>query len=75
MEIPTMIVDVEGIASRLGSSVDQVTFPCDAAKRAQISVRTTHRLINENGVKFCSYSLFLILVRNPQIIRANHAKD
>jgi hypothetical protein len=46
-----MTVDVDGIAALLGSSVEQVTFAFHAAKRAQMSVRTTQYVINENGVK------------------------
>ena len=47
-----MPVDVEGIAPRLRPSVEEVTFPFDATKRAQVTVRTTHDVIDENGVEF-----------------------
>ena len=46
----TMAVDVEGIAPRLRSSVEQVAFPFDATKRAQMTMRTTHYVVYENGV-------------------------
>ena len=35
-----MTVDAEGIALCLGSSVEVVTFPFDAAKRSKMTVRT-----------------------------------
>ena len=65
----TMAVDVEGIASRLGPSVEVVTFPFDATKRAQMTVRTTHDVVDENGDEFSCCPLVLILVRNPQFVR------
>jgi hypothetical protein len=34
----SMTDDVEGIATRLGPPVEQVTFPFDATKRAQMTV-------------------------------------
>ena len=66
-----MAVDVEGIAARLGPSVEEVTFPFDATKRAQMTVRTAHDsdVIDENGVEFSCCPLILILVRNPQFVR------
>ena len=63
-----MPVDVEGIAPRLRPSVEEVTFPFDATKRAQVTVRTTHDVIDENGVEFSGCPLVLILVRNPQFV-------
>ena len=47
-----MAVDVEGIAPRFRSSVEQVVFPLDATKRAKMSMRTTHHVIDEDGVEF-----------------------
>ena len=65
----TMAVDVEGIALRLGPSVEVVTFPFDATKRAQMAVRAKHNVIHENRVEFNCCPLVLILVRNPQFVR------
>ena len=61
-----MAVDVEGIAPRFRSSVEQVAFPLDAAKRAKMSMRTTHHVIDEDGVEFGCGPLVPLLVRNQQ---------
>ena len=61
-----MADDVEGIAPRFGSSVEQVAFPLNATKRAKMSMRTTHHVIDEDGVEFGSCPLFPLLVRNQQ---------
>ncbi len=61
-----MAVDVEGIAPRFGSSVEQVAFPLDATKRAKMSMRTTHHVIDEDGVEFGCGPLVPLLVRNQQ---------
>jgi hypothetical protein len=67
-----MAVDVAGITSRLGSSIEQVALPFDATKRTQMTLRATHNVFEENDVQHCLLVLFL--VRNQQIIgkiRAN----
>ena len=59
-----MAVDIEGITSSLWSSIEQFTFPFDATKRAQMTVRDTHDVIKDYVVEFCSCPLVLRLVRN-----------
>ncbi len=61
-----MAVDVEGIAQRITSSVEQVAFPLDATKRAKMSMRTAHHVIDEDGVEFGCCPLVHLLVRNQQ---------
>ncbi len=63
-----MAVDIEGIASSLGSSIEHFTRPFDATKRAQMTMRAQHNVIQENGVELGSGPLVLHLVRNLQII-------
>jgi hypothetical protein len=62
--LQAMAVYVEGIAPRFGSSVEQVTFPLDATKRAKMSMWTTHHVIDEDGVDFVCCPLVPLLVRN-----------
>ena len=50
----TMAVDIEGITSSLWSSIEQITLPFDATKRAQMTVRATNDVIKDNVVEFCS---------------------
>ena len=64
-----MAGDVDGIASRLGPSVEQVTFQFDATKRVQMTVWTLDHVIEQNGVEFSSCPLALNLVRNQQFFR------
>jgi hypothetical protein len=53
------IVYVEGIASRLGPSVEQVAFPFDATKRAKITIRTPNNIIEQNIVELSCSPLVL----------------
>ena len=59
-----MAVDIEGIASSLWSSVEQITLPFDATKRAQMTVCAKNDVIKDNDVEFCSCPLVIRLVRN-----------
>jgi hypothetical protein len=61
-----MTVYVEGIAPRFGSSVEQVAFPLDATKRAKMSMRATHHVIDEDGIEFGCCPLVPLLFRNQQ---------
>jgi hypothetical protein len=61
-----MADDVEGIAPRFGSSVEQVAFPLDATERAKMSMRTTHHIIDEDGVEFGCSPFVPLHVRNQQ---------
>ena len=46
----SMSVDVEGIATCLRSSIEKITFPSDATECTDVPVRSTHYVINEDGV-------------------------
>jgi hypothetical protein len=65
----TMADDVEGIASRLGSPVKQVTFPLDTTKRAQMTVRTPNHVVEQNRVELSGSPFVLNLVGNQQFFR------
>jgi hypothetical protein len=59
-----MAVDIEGIASSLGSSIEPFALPFDATKRAQMTMRATLNVIQENGVELSSDPPVLHLVSN-----------
>ena len=65
----TMANDVEGIASRLGSPVKQVTFPLDTTKRAQMTVQTPNHVVEQNRVELSGSPFVLNLVGNQQFFR------
>jgi len=64
-----MADDVEGIASRLGPPVEQVTFPLDTTKRAQMTVRTPNHVVEQNRVELSGSPFVLNLVGNQQFFR------
>ena len=64
-----MADDVEGIASRLGSPVKQVTFPLDTTKRAQMTERTPNHVVEQNRVELSGSPFVLNLVGNQQFFR------
>jgi hypothetical protein len=49
-----MAGDIEGITSSLWSSIEQITLPFDATKRAQMTMRATNDVIQDNVVEFSS---------------------
>ncbi len=59
-----MAVNIEGIASSLGSSIEPFALPFDSTKREQMTIKATHNVIQENGVDLGSGPLVLHLVRN-----------
>ncbi len=61
--------DVEGVASRLGPSVEQVAFPFDATKRAKITMGTPNNIIEHNIVELSCSPLVLILIREQEFFR------
>jgi hypothetical protein len=65
----TMPDDVEGVASRLGPSVEQVPFTFDASKRAKITIGTPNNIIEQNIVELSCSLLVLILVRDQEFFR------
>ena len=64
-----MAVDIEGIASSLWSSVEQITLPFDATKRAQMTVRTPNHVVEKNRVELSGCPFVLNLVGNQQFFR------
>jgi hypothetical protein len=64
-----MTVDVEGVASCLGSPVEQVALPFDATKRAKMTMGTPNNVIEQNIVELSCSPLVLILVRDQQFFR------
>ena len=64
-----MADDVEWIASRLGSAVEQITFPLDTTKRAQMTVRTPNHVVEKNRVELSGCPFVLNLVGNQQFFR------
>ena len=69
MILETMPDDVEGVASRLGPSVEQVAFPFDANKRAKTTTGTPNNIIEQNIVELSCSPLVLILVRDQDFFR------
>ncbi len=64
----TMSDDIEGLASRLGPSVEQVAFPFDATKRAKTTMGTPNIVIEQNIVELSCSPLVLILVRDQEFV-------
>ncbi len=61
--------NVEGVASRLGPSIEQFAFPFDATKRAKITMGTPNNIIEQNIVELNCSPLVLILVRDQEFFR------
>jgi hypothetical protein len=61
--------DIEGVASRLGPSDEQVAFPFDATKRAKMTMGTPNNVIEQNIVELSCSPLVLILVRDQKFFR------
>ena len=59
-----MAVDIEGITTSLGSSIEQFALSFDTTERVSMTMRTTHDVIKHNGVELCSCPPVLRLVRN-----------
>jgi hypothetical protein len=61
--------DVEGVALRLGPSVEQAAFPFDATKRAKITMGTPNNIIEQNIVELSCSPLVLIFVRDQEFFQ------
>ncbi len=62
--------DVEGVATRLGPSVERIAFPFDATKRAKMTMGTPNNVIEQNIVELSCNPLVLILVRDQELCHA-----